>query len=421
MASFKFLHTADLHLDSPLERLELYEGAPAERIRNATRAAFENVVALALSQQVDFVVIAGDLFDGKWTDIQTGLWTNRQFRRLEREEIPVYLLRGNHDALSDVPRRMSWPANVHEFAVDSPQTFLLDGIPLALHGQGFAQREVTVDLADGYPDPVPDHFNIGVLHTSLAGDPDHDSYAPTSEDRLAAKGYDYWALGHIHRFEVIRESPGIVYPGCTQGRHVRESGAKGCVVVHVENGRAQPVFHEIDTLRWETLNVEIAEDQDLSDVYLLVENALIECKRRTEDHFLAVRIILQGTSAFHTQLRSRDGSEEAIMEIRNFANALDETWVEKVLIQTQPPVDLSRIRQGRDLIGEVLREFERLQTAEEDVLANLAAELDPIVRKSGSALRDVGIDLKHPQNIRNWLAQAESTVISRLAETGDET
>ena len=199
---FKFIHAADTHIDSRLLGLAAYEGAPVDRLRGASREAFANLVTLAIKEKVAFVIIAGDLFDGQWEDMRTGLWTAGQFRRLARENISVYLIRGNHDAASKVRARIDWPKNeqgaqiVHEFSVRKAETFQLADLGVALHGRGFAHQEAPDDLAKDYPDPVDGAFNIGVLHTSLSGDANHDTYAPTSEQVLVNKGYDYWALTH---------------------------------------------------------------------------------------------------------------------------------------------------------------------------------------------------------------------------------
>jgi DNA repair exonuclease SbcCD nuclease subunit len=167
----KFIHAADLHIDSPLKGLESYEGAPLARLQGATRVGFQHLVCLAQEQAVDFVIIAGDLFDGKWQDMHTGLWTAAQFRELERAGIRVFLLQGNHDAASRVPHAITWPSNVHVFSVERPETVILDELRVAVHGQGFAREKITSDLASGYPDAVPHHFNIGVQHTSTTRTP----------------------------------------------------------------------------------------------------------------------------------------------------------------------------------------------------------------------------------------------------------
>jgi exonuclease SbcD len=180
----KFIHCSDLHIDSPLDGLERYPGAPLAALRGATRQALVNLVELAVSRQVDFLVIAGDIFDGDWRDMNTGLFFNSQMRVLERAGISVYLKRGNHDAASEVTRALTLPDNVHVFDADRPQTVRRDDLRVALHGRSFSERATPQDLAATYPDPVPGYFNIGVLHTSLAGYAAHDPYAPTSLDIL---------------------------------------------------------------------------------------------------------------------------------------------------------------------------------------------------------------------------------------------
>ena len=230
----KFIHAADLHIDSPLRGLEAYEGAPLERLQGATRVALRNLIGLAIEQAVQFVIIAGDLFDGKWRDMSTGLWTAAQFRELERAGIQVFLLQGNHDAANRVPHAISWPANVHVFSVDHPETFVLPEYGVALHGQGFAQEAVTVDLASNYPAAVPRCFNIGVLHTSLTGSPDHDSYAATSLPvllrtplrLLGARSYPC-AVG-----TGAAESPYIAFFGQISGASHSRNGGKGMPAGH---------------------------------------------------------------------------------------------------------------------------------------------------------------------------------------------
>ena len=156
MSDFRFIHCADLHIDSPLRGLQAYEGAPVDRLRRATRDAFQNLITLAIDEGVAFVLIAGDLFDGRWPDMSTGLWTARQFRRLAEKNIRVFMIRGNHDAMNEVGQRMQWPDTVHELSCDSPETVVLDDFNTAIHGQGFANQKVPDDIAAGYPDEMND-------------------------------------------------------------------------------------------------------------------------------------------------------------------------------------------------------------------------------------------------------------------------
>lgn len=414
---FRFIHAADLHLDAPFKGLSGYEGAPVERMQNSTRQAFENLVQLALDEQVDFVVIAGDLFDGRWTNIQTGLWTANQFRRLESRNIPVFLIRGNHDALSEVPRRISWPANVREFSVEHPETMQLEQLAVALHGQGFTSREVREDVAAKYPEPVAGMFNIGLLHTSLSGDSRHDTYAPTSEKVLVDKGYDYWALGHIHLRGEIRETPRIAYSGCTQGRHIHEQGAKGCLLIEVDGPRLTSTFKPLDLLRWQRLAVELGECEHLDEVYDTVSDRLREARDDAEGRFLAVRIELEGMTPCHHEFMRTGGAELVLNELRNRSNQLGDVWIEQVKFDTLPPVDVEKLKQADDLLGELLRDFEQLQgTESESELASLAEALAPLMSKTGAELREAELDLQDPDNIQRWLTQAEALLLTQLAQ-----
>ncbi|HEX2224620.1 MAG TPA: DNA repair exonuclease, partial [Thermoanaerobaculia bacterium] len=203
----KFLHASDVHLDSPLRGLERYDGAPAEEIRGATRRALANLVDLALAEEVAFVLLAGDLYDGDWKDYNTGLFFAAQMRRLEEVGTPVFVISGNHDAASQITRVLRPPDNVTVFSTRKAETVEIKGLEVALHGQGFATGTATENLAAAYPPARPHFFNVGLLHTSLDGRPGHATYAPCTVDGLRARGYQYWALGHVHARELASRDP----------------------------------------------------------------------------------------------------------------------------------------------------------------------------------------------------------------------
>lgn len=404
----RFLHAADIHIDSPLRGLSRYEGAPAARIRSATRLAFENLVQLAIDESVDFVVLAGDLFDGQWPDMQTGLWTARQFRRLQEVSIPIYLLRGNHDAASVIQHDLRWPDNVHCFPDDSPHTFELSRLQVALHGQGFAERETREDLVHQYPAPIEGAFNIGVLHTSLSGTADHDVYAPTHEEILVGKRYDYWALGHIHQRRVVRETPHIVYSGNTQGRHIRETGPKGCYLVEVMDRRViQLQFVPTDAIRWLLLNVDLEEDMDTSSIVDCIREALADARVSFEGRFHAVRIVVRGRSAVHEELADSGVRGELVQRVRYELGAWDdELWVEKILFETEPRVDLQQLRESAGPLGDLLREIARLER-DPDRLASLTELFHALERKAATELHEAQVSCKDPATLRRWLHDAE--------------
>ncbi len=332
----KFIHAADIHLDSPLLRLGCYDDAPAELLRTATRLAVERLVDLAISERVAFLAIAGDLYDGDWDDIRTGFFMVKQFGRLNTAGIPVYVIAGNHDAASKMTKRIPFPANVKFLSHRRPETVRLDTLRVAIHGQGFGSQAVLENLAANYPAAIPGYFNIGLLHTSLDGREGHDNYAPCRLDDLRAKGYDYWALGHIHQREVLCDRPFVAFSGNLQGRNVRETGAKGCLLVTVEDSGPRAEFRALDVVRWERLVCDVAATTSAAAAADRVRDSLVRLRSEHAPTPLAVRVELVGESPCHNELMARPAKWEA--EIR--ALALDagggDIWLEKVKLLTRP-------------------------------------------------------------------------------------
>jgi len=257
MADYCFIHAADIHLDSPMRGLSRYEGAPAEQLRSATRAALKNLVTLAKSVGAKFVVISGDLYDGSWRDMRTGQFAIRQFAELARAGIRVFVVYGNHDAESKITKGLTPPEGVYIFGSKKCETVAIPELGVAIHGQSFKVARTVDNLASSYCPPTPSMLNVALLHTALEGGHTHADYAPCTLAQLAASGHDYWALGHVHDFGIKREHPFVVYPGNLQGRSVRETGPKGAVVVHVEDGRiARAEHHALDEVRWRCCQVK---------------------------------------------------------------------------------------------------------------------------------------------------------------------
>lgn len=335
----KFLHTADLHLDSPLVGLSAYPDAPAQRLRTATRDAFQNLVTLAIDERVDFLVIAGDVYDGDWRDFNTGLFFVRQMGRLRAAGIPVYLLFGNHDADSEMTRRLELPDNVHTFSSRKVETFRIEPLKVALHGRSFRTAATTENLLPGYPPPLPGWLNIGVLHTGLEGNSEHARYAPCSIAELQATGYQYWALGHVHQQWIDRGATTIAYPGNLQGRHVREPGARSALLVSADGTEildVEPV--EADVLRWAVLEVDVGAATELRGAVRTVGDAMARLLEATKPGMpLAVRVVLTGRSEAHATLVA--DTTQLRQEVIAQAVALDaeRLWVEKVRIETAPP------------------------------------------------------------------------------------
>jgi DNA repair exonuclease SbcCD nuclease subunit len=381
MTRFRFFHAADIHLDSPLRGLSSQEGSAVARVRTATREALDTLVGLAIEEAVDFLIIAGDLYDGDWRDYKTGLFFAAQMGRLKKEDIPVYLLHGNHDAESQITRRLDLPDNVHIFGPRSAETFALDELKVALHGQSFRQRDVTDNLVPQYPPPVPGAFNIGVLHTGLGGMGGHANYAPCAIDDLTNKGYDYWALGHVHQASVLHEKPHVVFPGNLQGRHARETGAKGATLVTVEDGDIVDLsMIPCDVVRWAVLSVSLTDAERFDDVIDRINDAVEAAIPTADGRLLACRIVLEGRTAVHNQLFASEDRMLAEARARALGLGDEVAWVEKVVISTQAEVDAETLAEREDAIGELQRLLQEA-TEDKDLLAQIEDDIGKLVRQ----------------------------------------
>lgn len=382
MGSFRFLHAADIHLDSPLKGLTGQESSAAERVRTATREALERLISLAIEEKVDFLIIAGDLYDGDWRDYNTGLFFVRQMGRLNATGIPVYLLHGNHDAESQITKRLDLPENVHVFATRKPETFALEDLRVALHGQSFRQRDVTDNLVPDYPEPVGGFFNIGVLHTGFGGMGGHANYAPCSLDDLVNKEYAYWALGHVHQAEVLHERPYVVFPGNLQGRHVKETGAKGVCLVVVEDGEiteVEPV--PCDVVRWAVLSISLIDAASMGDVIDQIREALETAVANEADgRLLACRIVLAGRTELHAELIASE--DQLLAEARACALGLGDeiAWVEKVIVATEGALDAETLAKREDAIGELKRMLADAKT-DANLLAQIEGDVGELARR----------------------------------------
>lgn len=378
---FKFLHAADLHLDSPLRGLSQYEGVPADVVRTATRAALDNLVTCAIEEQVAFVIIAGDLYDGDWEAFATGLYFCSAMRRLHEVGIDVFLVYGNHDAESHLTKQLPLPPNVKVFSAAKAQSFEHLGTGTVLHGQSYKSRDPGGNLAANYPSARGGAFNIGVLHTALTGAQGHQPYAPCHPDELSSKGYHYWALGHVHTFQTVREDPPIVFPGNLQGRNIRETGPKGAVLISVADRRVTEIAHRaLDVVRWSRVDVDVAGAEDDRAVHERTRKALATALANEADgRPLMVRVRFRGESALHgSMLQEKNAWREGV---RAIATALsDELWLEKLEVAVTPPSIGGELAGDFEALLETLArdpELEKLVAADlSDFLTKAPAELD---------------------------------------------
>jgi DNA repair exonuclease SbcCD nuclease subunit len=407
--NFRFLHAADLHLGSPFLGLAQKDSEVAARFARASRTAFEDLVTKALEEDVSFAVIAGDIFDGEWKDASIALFLNRQLARLSNRGIPTFFLRGNHDAESLVTKSLTWPDNVLEFSTKRPQTHSIKDLRVALHGRGFPHREVLENYAVDYPEPVAGWFNIGVLHTAC-GRAGHENYAPCTAADLAARGYDYWALGHVHAFEIVSQDPWIVYPGNLQGRSIRECGERGAVIVEVADGAVAKVRRVVtDCARWAEVFVDASPHDDETTLLRAVEAQLRPHAAAAAGRLLAVRVILTGATRLHPRFvadrdRLRDEVEAAAQRCG------EDIWLERLRIDTIEPQRPAR--------AAALTEIDlaaALQKGEEDPA--LRARVADLVRTVRDKLPGgMAEDMSAALDLDSILAEARALALGRSAE-----
>lgn len=416
----KFIHAADIHLDSPLHMVSAYEGAPMEALQNAARRSFENLIEMAIQEPVDFVLLAGDLYDGDWKDYNTGLYLVSQLRKLREAGIPVLMVAGNHDAVSRITKTLRLPEGVTLFPSGKAATVLLEDCGVAVHGRSFSTSVMTQNLARGYPEAVDGCYNVGLLHTALNGREGHASYAPCSLDDLRQKAYQYWALGHAHGYETVLKDPLVIFSGNTQGRHIRECGPKGCVMVHVnDRGDSQIDFRHLDVVRWDRIEIDAS---DIDNPYGVVDRAMEMMEGavfQSAGRPLITRIEIRGASPVHAALAG--DVEHWTGEIRSAAiDAFqEEACIEKVKIMTSDPIT-SRVRDQREgPVGELIECLKDLES-DPEALLSLGQSLEDLHNRMPRELRE-GDDALNPHD-PEWMAemvrQVRPMLLRRLLKKG---
>lgn len=424
----RFIHAADLHIDSPLRGLSRYPGAPLERLRGATRRALERLVDLALAEQVDFVLLAGDLYDRDWPDFHTGLFVRGQMVRLAQAAIRVFIVQGNHDAHGVITRQVSWPDNVKLFSSRSAETVHWSELGVAIHGRSFPDRAVPEDLVPDYPAAVPGCFNIGLLHTSLTGMEGHDTYAPTRLAVLQTKGYDYWALGHVHQRQVLSEQPRVVFSGNLQGRHAKETGPKGCELVSVQGADISSQCMALDVVRWHQLTLDVTALTTLDGLTAYLAAQLqAAAQTAASDVLHAVRVVLTGDSALYALEAAQPGTLEAAVQAAAQDVRGAEVWIERLRLELRSPLDRAQLAQGSDALAELVRGVDVLaqdpaalaefcHRALAEVLTKMPAEVMGALAQD--TVQDEVPQLDQPDGLLALLRDAEATLLARL-HTGE--
>ena len=379
MGDFTFIHAADIHLDSPLLGLSRSQGVPVDRLRDATRGALSNLVDLALGERAAFVVIAGDLYDGAWREMRTGLFAVEQFARLTTAGIKVFIIHGNHDAENRITRHLEMPPGAVVFGAKTCRTEVISELGVAVHGQSFGTAATFENLAAGYTAPTEGLFNIALLHTALEGGHAHAPYAPCKLSELVGSGHQYWALGHVHQHAVLNRHAHVVYSGNLQGRHARELGPKGAVVVRVEQGRVAHLEHRaLDEVRWAGIELDVSRATDRREVFEALDDAL-ELAHQAAGRAMIARVTLTLGAGIGAGLAAQPQWLDA--EVRAAALRLrDDIWIEKVIARFDAAISYR--------LPDVLAELLEGAADDPECLEAVQAELADLLGKTPADLAD---------------------------------
>ncbi|MER8434216.1 metallophosphoesterase family protein [Mesorhizobium caraganae] len=382
--AFRFVHTADIHLDSPLRSLALRNPELGELIGNATRRAFVNVVDLCLSEQVDALLLAGDLYDGDQTSMKTARFLAEQIRRLDQAGIRVFIIRGNHDALSKITRELTYPETVKVYG-GRAEAISIDlgdrATPVVIHGLSFAQAQCPESLVGKFKTRVDGAVNIALLHTSLAGTPGHDSYAPCNVSDLEAAEFDYWALGHIHKRFVSTGRCTIVMPGMPQGRDINESGPKSVSLVTIADDRTVHVEEKFTGIaQFERVVVDLSGIENWRDMATAATRKLEAAREAASSEHLVIRLSFTGPTALAWQLRHDADLVKTQAEDR--ASVIGRTWIEKIEMQCTNLVSGDSVAgdplvELRALVGSEIIDSEFYDTALIEIGEELRGHLPP--------------------------------------------
>ena len=281
MTAFRFIHCSDLHIDSPFKGLASQVPSLTGRLRESTFQAFYKIVEFALEEKVDAVLIAGDIFDGVDRSLQAQLKFRRGLQELSQGGIPSFIVHGNHDPSNSWSHTLDWPEGTTIFPGNKVERFpvIREEETLAwIYGISYPQKEVNENMALKLNKNQAQGFAVGLLHANVGQQPGHDNYAPCSLQDLISRDFDYWALGHIHEFKILREdNPCIVYSGNTQARHLKEIGPKGCCLVTLNSGAPANIrFVATDVVSYRSAKVDVSGDSSINEVLLAIQSQVAE-------------------------------------------------------------------------------------------------------------------------------------------------
>ena len=421
--SFKFVHTADIHLDSPLKTLAARNPELGAYIHEASRISFSRIIDLCLEEQVSALLISGDLYDSGQTSMKTARFLVHEFMRLKEAGIRVFIIRGNHDAQSRITRQLTFPDNVHVFGSRDDYITLDDDLlpfPVVLHGVSFSKPHAPESLLPKYSPPVDGAFNIALLHTSLNGSSVHDPYAPCSEKELYEKDYDYWALGHIHQGFIHHiGSQTIAMPGIPQGRDIGEEGKKSIILGTLHNDRTLDLKKvSVNPAEFMKINQSLEGVTEWRDMLTELTASIQEAAGKIHADAAIIRLELSGSTPLAWQIR-RD-HDLLIHELMTIGEKFGNVFIDKVLLTCEAP-HMTR-HETADAIIELRDYMDAMTTQSSPLMKDLTGLAGLLSSKLPPDMRDLFGKNEEEQthHIQDWALEGIEDILAQLRLSPDE-
>lgn len=369
MKEISFIHAADLHLDSPFKGLNHLPDWLLDALKESSFQSLKKLIAAAIEHRVNFIIFAGDLFDQQFRSLRAQLRLKSELETLKQYGIDVYISFGNHDHLGGEWAELSWGDHIHFFPKEVTRlTYCRDDeITVHLYGFSYEKRAETTRMIRFYEKEGDADFHIGVLHGQVEGDRVHATYAPFSVAELLEKEFDYWALGHIHKRTELAEH--IVYPGNIQGRHRKETGEKGCMLVTLKKHEVRKTFIETSPIIWDEAQLDVTTCATIDELMSACEQLKERLRKEEVGRMLVVTLI--GQTPLHKTLSDRNELAAVIDELNEAERGSDFVWIASLERKTNAEIDYKKLASSEHFLADVLATAEQLEDEQKELLKSL--------------------------------------------------
>jgi len=418
MKSFSFIHAADLHLDAPFRGVSSSSPAVAKALSEATFNAYDALIATCIERKVDFLLVAGDIFNSSDRSLRAQLRFRDGLKKLQEHNISAYVVYGNHDPLDGWSYSIDWPSNMHIFSGDDVETIFFaknEENIATISGMSYKKREEKRNLAKLFStEKETNLYSIGLLHCTAGSYKEHEPYAPCQLDDLLTTSIDYWALGHVHTKQVLYESPYVVYPGNTQGLHINESGERGCYLVSVADNKTNLEFIATDTTRWFSCDINVSGFETMDQLENELGSLLEKTRDESDGKNSIVRVKLTGRTPLYREL-VREGSLDELLELTRgtFSEETPFLWVQDIKLACKPEIDLKNLENKKGFSSQLLKISEELRAVEDFSEHSLAEHLAPLFEHK---LIDKHIGVLDTEELKELIEEAKLLCIDRLEE-----